>query len=1297
MGARRLRLAVVALLCGLALVCVGGALPAVAGATEFGSYGTEPGQLSYVFGLGLDQETGDVYAPEFENERVSKFDGSGSFLFAWGWDVNRASPAEELQTCTVASGCRQGNSGAGAGQFASACGAEDVAVDNDPLSASYKDVYVFDFCNHRVQKFGPSGNFLLMFGGHVNATTGGDVCVLGEACTKGTEGSSNGEFESAYQHSYLAVGPGGAVYVGDKARIQVFEPSGAWRENVSLAGLSSEGKVTALAVDSSGDMFVADEGVSGVREFEPDGVEKATQFDAGSTSVDALTLDAAGDLLVADSSGGVHFLKFDPAGKELASFGSKTVGEADGIVFSDALDELYVSSWSSVSTFTSPPPGPLIEPGSENATAGLHGTATLEALVDPEGAETTYHFEYVDQARFEASGYAGASSTVPASAGSSFEDQALAAGLVKLAPGVYHYRVVASNSQGTATGPDQTFTTALVEGPFATGVYGTSAMLSAGIDPLGTSTEYRLEYGTSASYGHVLTGNVGEGSSYVTVSHHLQELEPGTEYHYRLVISDEFGTFESADHLFTTQTLSNGLILPDGRAWELVSPADKKGAVIEPFGSGHGIQAASTSEGITYTAEGPGVGEDVVGGGYSQVMSVRGPEGWRSQDLKLPQFVPAEGSPAGLLLEQQTGYSLFSQDLSQAAIFSDDALAPGVSEGTMYLRDDVTGTFTPLVDSANVPPGTKFGEAKTLTEQMHVLAATPDLTHVVFESPLALTPESSKSIGGEGEKDWNLYEWSKGRLQLLNILPDGKALTDLNGEHVLLAGEAPGEKNQIVLGATLRVISSDGRRVAWMWGEPWEPGFRGLYVRDTVEDKTVRVGGLHAVLQSMSSDGSRIFYLEGGELYEYNWETGAESDLTVDHGSGERSAGVQESLLGVSEDGSYIYFMARGVLSTAPNARGEVATPGQCINRNRQVTPPPGATCNLYVLHRNAGQWEAPRFIATLSREDEPSWYSPGAYGTEELTKVSSRVSPNGRYLSFMSDRSLTGYDNTDAYSGAADEEVYLYDAVADGLVCASCNPTGARPVGVFDEASETTEHAPLLVDRPATWTRQGGGTGDHWLAGSIPGWYEGVEPHQPRYLSDSGRLFFDSPDALVSQDTNGLEDVYEYEPPGVGDCTSASATFSVRSVGCVNLISSGTSSGESAFYDASENGDDVFFITSARLSSADYDTAYDVYDARVCSTLAPCAALPTSPPACDSGDSCKVAPSPQPEIFGPAPSATFSGVGNVIEEAKRGTVKHKAKKPKRKAKKHKKKHKKTRGAKARRSATRTASAKGHR
>ncbi len=172
------------------------------------------------------------------------------------------------------------------------------------------------------------------------------------------------------------------------------------------------------------------------------------------------------------------------------------------------------------------------------------------------------------------------------------------------------------------------------------------------------------------------------------------------------------------------------------------------------------------------------------------------------------------------------------------------------------------------------------------------------------------------------------------------------------------------------------------------------------------------------------------------------------------------------------------------------------------------------------------------------------------------------------------------------------------------------------------------------------------------WLAANVPGftpYRDQMALYQSRYLSDSGRLFFNSHEALVPQDVNGQWDVYEYEPPGIGDCTAVDVTFSPRSGGCVGLISSGESAQESAFLDASENGDDVFFLTTSRLSSQDFDDDYDVYDAHVCGAEGvACAPVVTLPPPCTTEASCKSAPTPQPTLYAPPASATFNGPGNL-------------------------------------------------
>jgi hypothetical protein len=528
-----------------------------------------------------------------------------------------------------------------------------------------------------------------------------------------------------------------------------------------------------------------------------------------------------------------------------------------------------------------------------------------------------------------------------------------------------------------------------------------------------------------------------------------------------------------------------------------------------------------------------------------------------------------------------------------------------------------------------------------------VIAGTPDLSNVIISGVPGLDPH----YPGAG----NMYEWAAGgQLQLVTILPNGvPAANSGNGTETSFGGD----------GIYRHTISSDGSRVIWSAQGQAEP-FSGshLYLRDMTKGETVQVnaneGGPTGKLsqgephfQTADSEGSRVFFTdgarltadstarlassgrEGEDLYVFEvTSTGGEplagklTDLTVDPRAGEH-ADVQGVLPGASEDGSYVYVVAKGVLSDAENAQKEKASPG---------------TDNLYVLHDTGGEWTT-TFIVTLSSDDESDWIGNRGAFSEDLTYMTSRVSPDGQYFAFMSDRSLTGYDNTDANSGEPDEEVFLYDASSNRLLCASCNPSGARPAGVFDPNSSEGR---LLIDSNSV-------LGGKWLAASVPGWVAvslgESAGYQSRYLSDSGRLFFDSPDALVPQDTDGKENVYEYEPEGIGSCGRASITFSERSSGCVGLISVGTSGDESTFLDASANGENVFFLTTSKLVSEDYDSAFDVYDARVCSASAPCSAAPVSPPLCTTADSCKPAPSSQPAIFGPPPSGTFSGAGNVV------------------------------------------------
>jgi hypothetical protein len=184
------------------------------------------------------------------------------------------------------------------------------------------------------------------------------------------------------------------------------------------------------------------------------------------------------------------------------------------------------------------------------------------------------------------------------------------------------------------------------------------------------------------------------------------------------------------------------------------------------------------------------------------------------------------------------------------------------------------------------------------------------------------------------------------------------------------------------------------------------------------------------------------------------------------------------------------------------------------------------------------------------------------------------------------------------------------------------------------------------LVESPRTWVHS-------WIAANIPTQedFGSDEPrYQPRYLSDSGRLFFNSGDALVPQDVNGEWDVYEYEPAGIGTCTAESQTFHEEIDGCVGLISSGHDSGESAFMGASETGGDVFFATANKLVPQDTDEQVDIYDAHECTALSPCVVphAVSTPAPCTESETCRPGSVTEQPVFGAPGSAALSGAGNL-------------------------------------------------
>ncbi len=681
--------------------------------------------------------------------------------------------------------------------------------------------------------------------------------------------------------------------------------------------------------------------------------------------------------------------------------------------------------------------------------------------------------------------------------------------------------------------------------------------------------------------------------------------------------------------------------LPDCRAYEMVSPLEKDDNGVTYIDS----RAAVSGEAVTYLSTGSfadpksALLED-------RYLARREAGGWSTQNIS-PPYTDYRGNP---LYEAAFGELLFTPDLSSGILESWNVpLVSSQSAGyvDLYVADTASGSYEPVTTVTPEAEYKPFSE-NAYDQAPQAEGASTDLSHVVFQQIAGLCCGASPKLG-------HVYEWAAGKLSLVDVPPKGVTFEGTDD-----VGSPANFGQPSTHGNPWHAVSTDGSRVVFT-GAVQSFGLAGqVYVRENpmsaVEDCsvsgdacTVEVSASQrttpdpnaskasaAWYRDASADGSRVFFTSNVELtndantgpednaanlYEYDFEKPEGerlSDLTVD--SSDSSGAAVLGLVTASEDGSYVYLVAQGKLTSEKNAGGK---------------EPVAGTPNLYLSH--AGRVT---FIATLapsvgeqyhetedSREngengDEENWvglenvdvdFGPGQHTV--------RVTPNGTQLAFESVRPLTKYNNEASAPGeCANErcrEVYLYDATTGKLACVSCNPSGARPIGLAELGSNTE---------------------DVRTTHSLP-------YYLPRNLSeDGGRLFFQSPDALVPYDSNGLLDVYEWERPGMGSCTPASPSFSESTGGCVFPISDVAGDSESYFMDASASGDDAFIATGDQLVPGDTDSREDVYDVRVGGGF-PMAADASA--VCVNEDSCRPPVAPQPGVFGVPASATFSGPGN--------------------------------------------------
>jgi hypothetical protein len=736
-------------------------------------------------------------------------------------------PTTGLESCTAESGCQAGSEGTGAGQLG---GPFHIAID------AAGDIYVQELESfNRVEKFDPTGHFLLMFGGEVNKTTKANVCTAAshDECGVGVAGTAAGQFSRA---GGITLSPSGHILVGDNERIEEFEPDGTFLAEVSLGK-----KLRGIGIDpADGGLFAA---YSGGDFYNPNTIAKFTSAGAPLCELPpaygGIAVDPQGHLYIAHEGNDktetpvIQLIEFSGAcpASTLSEFTLETAPTHAELTSASAsgtnsIGDLFVSrsgqKKAQIEIYGPPPvsfePPPAVQPSiTDQYAVGVDPQdATLRAEINPHfWTDTRYYVEY--------------------GTGKCSEGGCTLSGPVP--PGV----LLSKTPKGSPT---------------------TSGDVV--LDGLQPATTYHYRFVAQSTGGGPVRGVGGEVGS------------DGAEASFRTPALPSTAPQGCANEGFRTGAAAS---LPDCRAYEMVSPLDKDGADIRDLRNISSFpaalyQAAADGESLAYSAYRAFAGAPA--GGYSlQYIAKRSASGWETRSISPPHGGESSFTPQ-VLVDRE--YQALTPDLCTGWL-SDPyppALAPGAVEEmpNLYRRDNCSASPS--------------YEALTTTEPLEVA---PDLASEIQ----GYSSSGSTSVFRIPLKPgvYTVYESTEGAESTVCVLPDETVLS------TGCSAGTNSREFYLYRGASLsHAVSEDGQRIYWTAAEEG-PGrvYLRLEGASTLPVSQTQTNSPSRFLGA-SADGSKALFMpESGskekQLYLYSLESEASTKLA---GEAIGVAGTSEDL-----------------------------------------------------------------------------------------------------------------------------------------------------------------------------------------------------------------------------------------------------------------------------------------------------------------------------------------------------------------------------------------------------------------